>query len=117
MHLQRDGASITACESGELPGGVLRQLADLRPILLAHVLVHDDRRALPGVQPVGAVAPGAGDPTVVARFDVVKVRLESAALQRGERLAAVVEGLAGLREGDAADAGVAGEAAAFVLDV
>src|SRR5690348_11853095 len=80
----------------------LRPPADLRSVLLAHVLVDLDGRAL-AVEPVRAVAPRPGDPVVLAGLHVRVVRLEAVALRAAKALAAVVERGTALRERDTTD--------------
>src|SRR5271154_6021556 len=83
------------------------EIADGGPVFGADVFV-DGGADVGGVEGVGAVFAGAGDPVVVAGGDVVEIGFEAAAAEASEGLAGVVDGAAGFGEGDASDAGGAG---------
>src|SRR5271163_1341931 len=79
------------------------EIADGGPVFGADVFV-DGGADVGGVEGVGAVFAGAGDPVVVAGGDVEEIGFEAAAAEALEGLAGVVDGAAGFGEGDASDA-------------
>jgi hypothetical protein len=72
------------------------------PILIAHVVVDFGRQPF-AVYPVLSIFAASRKPIFVARRYIVVVRLEAVPLEASERLPAVVERLAGLRERHAAN--------------
>lgn len=106
---------------GVLPGAldgremfVLREVANLFPILFAHVGVDFDGS---GVKAVATAFFAARDPVVLARFPVEVVGLEACAGKGMEAAALIVERFAGFGEGDKPDAGGAADDVAFPFNI
>src|SRR5277367_2174231 len=74
------------------------EIADVRPVFGADVFV-DGGADVGGVEGVGAVFAGAGDPVVVAGGDVEEIGFEAAAAEALEGFGGVVDGAAGFGEG------------------